>query len=177
MKNSAKHPTEFKGYPSYGSWLLVNLIMLGGIALPPLLGLVAFVVLRSRGVQTIGLVHGFSLLIPLIFLTTVPYVLLALIVSKVLKSSTPNEPPSLTALMSVSAGAALGLSTSLGYLILGTILSERGLGEAVGMMMALWMLTLPAFLVVGAVGVIVGSAAGAVFSISILPLWSRNKPR
>ncbi len=174
MKNIARHPPEFKGYPSYRSWLLVNFILLGGIALPPLLGLVAIAVLQSRGVQTDGLVNGFFLLIPIMFLTEIPYALLALIVSKVLKSSTPGEPPSLTALMSVSVGAVLGLSAALGYLILSAFLSERGLGEVVGMMAALWMLTLPAFLVVGAVGVIVGSAAGAVFSISILPLLSRN---
>lgn len=173
MTDETQNPNAFKGFPSRASWFLVRLIWLGGFLLPVALGLGAIAILRSRGIATMGLAEGLVTLIPLILLVEIPFAVLALIVGKVLKNAQPNKPPSLTALMFVSGGALLGLVAALGYDLMGSFLFEGDFRDVVGMMLALWMFTIPWLLTIGAFGIIMGGFAGAIFWIGMSLIISR----
>jgi len=141
---------------------MVRAIWIGGLILTPLVGLAARQALAARGIAVVDLSRGASLIVPITLFFEVPFVILAAILRRLLRKTVRTEPEALRKWLYTSWGAFAGMAAALGYVQYDTFLysGPGGFAEVVGMMMALWMLTLPAFLAIGAVGAGVGAVLG-----------------
>ncbi|TDK47469.1 hypothetical protein [Antarcticimicrobium luteum] len=141
---------------------LVRAIWVGGLILTPLVGLAARQTLAARGIPVVGLSRGVSLILPVTLFFEVPFVILAAIVRRLLRKTVRQQPEALTRWLYMSAGSFAGMLATIAYSQFDMFLysGPGGFGEVVGMMLALWMLTLPSFLAIGAAGAGVGAVVG-----------------
>ena len=141
---------------------LVRAIWIGGLILTPLVGLVARQTLAARGISVVDLSRGISLILPVTLLFEIPFLVLALIVRRLLKKTVQQDPETLPKWLHTCWGAFAGLIAVMAYVQLDAFAyaGPGGFSEVVGMMLALWMFTLPSFLAIGAVGAAVGAVLG-----------------
>ncbi len=141
---------------------LVRTIWIGGLILTPLVGLAARQTLAARGVPVVDLSRGAALILPLALFFEVPFVILAMIVRRLLRKIARTGPGALTKWLYMSGGSFAGMLAVIAYSQFDMFLysGPGGFGEVVGMMLALWMLTLPSVLAIGAVGAAVGAVLG-----------------
>jgi hypothetical protein len=134
-------------------------------------------VFEVRGIPVVTIDRGIELIVPITLFAEVPFVILALIVKRILSSVALHDPRSLPGWISVSAGAFLGLAAAIGYKLYGLMLYDGpgGFAEVVGMMLALWIFTLPMLLVLSAAGVVVGGLAGAILWLGVSAFLTRQK--
>ena len=147
-------------HPTGAGRRLVQLIVIGGLALPVVVGLAARAHLQSQGVPVVSVGQGAVLLVPVIILHEVPFAILALIVRRMLSDVPQSDDERYLPRVFASVGAFLGLAGVLGFQLFDTMSYPGGFGEVVGMMIALWIITIPLLLVFGAMGIVAGGAAG-----------------
>lgn len=139
-------------------------IWIGGLVLTPLVGLVARQTLAARGIAVVDLPRGAALVLPMTLFFEVPFVALALIVRRQLLRTAAQDPDALPRWLCICSGAFAGLVAAIGYFQFDMFLysGPGGFAEVVGMTLVLWMITLPSFLAIGAVGAGVGAVLGQI---------------
>lgn len=158
---------------------LVHAIWIVGLLVPGAIGLAAKFVLDSRGVPTVSLVRGFELIFPLTLFTEIPFVILSLIARAILRRPSPMDRETRIGLNLVIGGALAGLVLAVGGYLLEPMLyaGPGGLAEVVGMMLALWPITLPFLFLWSAVGIIGGGIIGGILALIVTPLLVRTRDR
>lgn|GEM_PF-6421534 len=138
------------------------MILIGGLIRTTLVGLAARRALAARGVAVVDLSRGAVMILPVTLFFGVPFVLLTMIVRRLLRKTFRQQPEALTKWLYMSGGAFAGMLVAIAYSQFDMFLysGPGGFGEVVGMVLALWMLTLPSFLAIGAVGAGVGTVLG-----------------
>ena len=163
-RNSARAAAMLKQDPPLPGSVrrLSRIVMISGLIIPALVGVVARFVLQSRGVDVVSWGQGAALLMPLTLLFLVPFLGLVLVASQVIRKKIADKPGDLQMWLHIYAGAFVGVACiSVNFLYDSlTYSGPGGLAEVVFMMMALWMVTVPALLAYGAAGALAGGVLG-----------------
>lgn len=144
--------------------LLVHAIWLGGIVLTPGLGVVGREVLIARDVPVVTLTEGARLILPMAIWADIPFLLLAFVVRRRLRSAAKASLDELPKAMVLSAGAFLGALAAMGISLFGAVTysGPGGFAEVVIMLLVMWPMTTAAMVFYCAAGAAIGALLAAI---------------
>lgn len=145
--------------------LLFHITWLSGPVLLALYGLYARAALQGSGVEVVSWDRGIELLIPLAIWAQPSFFVVAIVTRRRLRRMVAADPGSFRMGMLMGLGAFAGLIVAHGWFTLGLLLysGPGGLAEAVYMILALWIISVPYMIMVTGFAALVG--AGAVWGL------------
>ena len=145
----------------------MHVIWVTGLALPSILCSIVFLEHRAAGDLTVDFMRGLELIAPLTLLVFAPFAALSAITRRTALKITTAQRNEWITWNFVASGAFVGLIITLSNFVIEPMRysGPGGFAEALGMMMALWIFTLPLLLFWSVLGVFVGGLIGLIFAV------------
>ncbi|MGI3185660.1 hypothetical protein [Nioella aestuarii] len=139
--------------------LLFHVTWLSGPALLPLYGLYARASLQARGVEVVSLARGIELLVPLAIWAQPAFFVVAIITRNRIRKMASADPGAFRLGIYMGLGAYAGLVLAHGWFMLAMLLYDGpgGAAEAVYMIIALWMISIPYMIMITGFAALVGA--------------------
>ena len=109
----------------------VAIIYVTGLLLPAILGLIIRAILAAKGIEVVSLSQGLEWVIPLTLFFLVPFVLYGLATNFFLSKAVRGTLAELQKKSHICVGGFMGMSMSLGYLLIIILQSIEGIAHAV----------------------------------------------